>query len=101
MHKIIELCGKQYKLYYTVNSMCAVEERAGKPISEILDREFSAARILLWGGLLEYHPDITLKSAGDIIGEHMLGGGSLAEVIDLCAEAMQLAGFFGQGTAIA
>ena len=90
-----EIGGTNCELRYTVNSMCAVEERAGRPIAALLDYEYTAARLLFWGGLLDTRPEITLTGAGELIGAHLRRGGTREEVIDFCAEAMREAGFFG------
>ena len=96
MEKYIEIAGQNLRMKYTVNSLCAVEDRAGQPLDRLLDRQFSAARMLLWGGLTECQPEITLSAAGELIGKHISSGGSLEEIIDLCAEGLKEAGFFGQ-----
>ena len=95
MERMVEFAGRNYCLRYTVNSMCAVEERAGGPVSGMLDRDFSAARLLLWGGLIDAQREMTLESAGELIGEHLRTGGTLEDVVDMCAAAMKEAGFFG------
>lgn len=95
MERMVEFAGRNYCLRYTVNSMCAVEERAGRPISGVLDREYSATRLLLWGGLIDAQKELTLEEAGELIGAHLRAGGTLDEVVDLCAAAMKEAGFFG------
>lgn len=96
MEKYIEIAGQNLRMKYTVNSLCAVEDRAGQPLDLLMNRQFSAARLLLWGGLIECHPEMTVAMAGDLIGKHMASGGTLEEIIDLCAEGLNDAGFFGR-----
>ena len=55
----------------------------------------TAARLLLWGGMLEGAPDVSLKYAGALIDRHIQAGGTLEEVVELCAEGMRRAGFLG------
>ena len=39
--------------------------------------------------------EMTVKAAGDLIGESLDGGGTLEAIIDLCADGLREAGFFG------
>ena len=80
---------------YTINSLCAVEDRAGMSIDQLLDRQFSATRLLLWGGLIEFQPELTLQETGELIGAAIAQGESLSDIVDLCAEGLRDAGFFG------
>ena len=52
-------------------------------------------RSLLWAALLKYRPEITIAGAGEIIDAHLLQGGTLEEIVEMCAEALDDAGFFG------
>ena len=98
MVKRIEIAGRALQLCYTVNALCAVEDRAGGCLDRLMERQFSAARLLLWGGLIEKQPDITPDGAGDLISAHIRGGGTLEEIVDACASALEMAGFFaGEG----
>ena len=94
MDRHIELGGQEISLRYTVNAMCAVEDRAGGALERLTDRQFTATRLLLWGGMFSERPDTTLQEAGEIISRHMEQGGSLDEIVDVCAMAMRDAGFF-------
>lgn len=95
MDRMLELGGRGYLLRYTVNSMCAVEARVGGPLEDILKYDFAAVRLLLWGGLIEGCPELTLKGAGDLMEAHMRAGGTMDELVEQCAAAMREAGFFG------
>ena len=88
--------GKSVVLRYTVNSMCAVEDAAGGALDEVFERQFTAARLLLWGGMLDAEPGLTLKDAGGLVGAHLAGGGTLEQIVEHCAEGMRRAGFFGK-----
>lgn len=87
------LNGKEYKIEYTVNSLCEIEELAGMPISQLMDRQFSATRLLFWGGLRENHGELTMKDTGKIIDGVLHSGGSLEDVIDICAKGLIEGGF--------
>lgn len=95
MEHMIELNGKNYALRYTVNSMCAVEQRAGRPLDCLLKYDYTAARLLLWGGLIDGCPELTLQEAGALMDACLRGGGTLEALIAACAEAMREASFFG------
>ena len=97
MEKRVEIAGHAITLYYTVNAMCAVEERAGGSLEGLMERQFSATRLLLWGGMMEKQPETTLVSAGELISAHIRMGGTLEEIVDMCARALSKAGFFGPG----
>lgn len=95
MDKRVEIAGKTYRMCYSVNALCEVEARAGGSLDGLMERQFSATRLLLWGALMEYQPEITLHGAGEIISEHIRSGGTLEDVVNLCADALSQAGFFG------
>ena len=95
MEKRVEIAGRAFTLYYSVNALCAVEERAGGSLDGLMERQFSATRLLLWGGLIEKQPQMTLEAAGELISSHISGGGTLEEIVNFCAEALCAAGFFG------
>ena len=95
MEKIIEIAGRSLRMKYTINSLCEVEDRAGLPLDRLMDRQFSATRLLLWGGLTECQPELTVADVGALIDGHMKGGARLEDVVTLCAEGLREAGFFG------
>ena len=88
-----EMGGRQLRLRYTFNSICAMEERAGMPLDQLMTRMYSPVRLLLWGALIELQPGITISEAGDIIGAHIKAGGSIDDVALLCSQALERAGF--------
>ena len=92
MEKIIEIAGRGLRMRYTINSLCAVEDRAGLPLDRLLDRQFSATRLLLWAGLRQCQPELSLWDVGELIGESLLAGGALEDIVDLCAEGLRAAG---------
>lgn len=86
---IVSINGRKYSLCYTINSLCAIEERANMPIDRLMALQFTATRLLLWAGLAEDQPELTLRDVGTLIGEHLRGGGFLEDIIDLCAEGLR------------
>lgn len=93
--RVVELAGRTYKMRYTVNSLCALEDRAGMSIDRLMVRQFSATRLLLWAGLVEEQPELSVHDAGALIGECVARGGSLEDIVELCADGLRRAGFFG------
>lgn len=53
MQYMATIAGKQIPLRYSMNSLCAMEDLTGGALERMLERQFSAARLLLWGGMLE------------------------------------------------
>lgn len=97
MEKRIEIAGRALRLCYTVNALCAMEEMAGGSLDNIMERQFSATRLLLWAAMTEHHPETTLQAAGELIGAFIAQGGTLDEMVNLCADLMEEAGFFRHG----
>lgn len=89
----VTLNGKKYTIEYTVNSLCEIEEYAGMPIDRLMARQFSATRLLLWGGLRKNHGDMTIYQVGDLIWAMIQEGRGLEDVVDICAEGLREAGF--------
>lgn len=92
---MITIAGMQVPLRYSVNSLCAMEDLAGGALESAFEKQFTAARLLLWGGMLEGAPGTSLKYAGALIDRHIQAGGTLEEIVEGCAEAMRRAGFLG------
>lgn len=95
--KTARVAGREFKLRFTVNSLCALEDRAGMSIDRLMDRQFSATRLLLWAGLMEEQPELTVRDVGALIGRHVAEGGTLEDIVELCADGLREAGFFGHG----
>jgi hypothetical protein len=69
-----DLDGKSYKLAYSINALCELEDQMGKSVVEIADLlskperlHVSAVRTLFWAGLLDNHPGVTPEEAGNIM----------------------------------
>lgn len=93
MDKYCVIGGRELRLRYTVNALCALEDLAGGPLDRLMEKQFTASRLLLWGALRESRPDLTLDQVGEMIGAHIRAGGTIEEIVDLCAEALTEAGF--------
>lgn len=95
MDKNCVIGGRELALRYTVNALCAVEELAGGSLDKLMEKQYTASRLLLWGALRETMPELTLAQAGELIGAHLRAGGTIEEIVNLCADALAEAGFFG------
>ena len=89
---IVWLGGLPVVLQYSINSLCAMEARAGMPLDRLMNHQFSATRLLLWAGLRQNYPGLTVWDAGELIGAHLLRGGTLEDVIDVCADGLRVSG---------
>lgn len=63
--------GENYTLAFTINALCALEERLGIGVSEIGEKlggkvSIGTLRAVFWAGLLAHH-DLSEEAAGDII----------------------------------
>jgi len=90
--QIVWLAGLPLVLHYTVNSLCAMEARADMPLDKLMNHHFSATRLLLWAGLCQNYRCLTVWDAGELITEHLQRGGTLQEVIELCADSLRASG---------
>lgn len=94
MDTILSYGNHIYHLRYTINSICAMEELAGVSLDRASEKVFGFARLILWGALLDCHPDITLSQTGDLITDYVKCGGEMDSIMHLCATALDEAGFF-------
>jgi hypothetical protein len=90
--QVVWLAGLPLLLHYSVNSLCAMESRADLPLDELMNHPFSAARLLLWAGLRQNYRCLTVWDAGELVTEHLQRGGTLEEVIELCADSLRASG---------
>ena len=90
--QVVWLAGLPLVLHYTINSLCAMEAKAGIPLDRLLNYPFSAARLLLWAGLRQNYRCLTVWDAGELVTEHLQRGGTLEEVIELCADSLRASG---------
>lgn len=89
---MITINGEAYEMRYSVNSLCMIEERANMPIDRLMQRQFTATRLLLWAGLCQCQSELTVWDAGEIISDYISAGGSLEVIVDMCAEGLREAG---------
>lgn len=71
----LEAGGETYRLQYTTNAMCELEDAAGKTINDLVAElgdeanppGIKSMRVLLWAALVEHQEAITVKETGKII----------------------------------
>lgn len=85
-----EANGERYVLQFSIDAICALEAETGKGIiglvAEFQDPDkmsVTLARQILWAGLREHHPELSVKEAGELIP----AAGGIAELIKLFGEA--------------
>lgn len=79
-----EVEDKSYTLKYDYNSICDIEEMAGKPIQEVMSERnvgLFTVRLLLWGGLKWKNNGITKQQVGFIIN-NLVAEGKYEEVVN-------------------
>lgn len=91
---ILTLNGKDYPLRFSVNALCALEEKTGRSLDALQGSQMSCVRGLLWCGLRETLPHVSLEEAGELIDGHLRAGGTLKSVSDALAAALEDACFF-------
>lgn len=79
---VFDAGGQQWRLVYSFNALCALEEQTGRGFVELAAKLADPAKVrladiraVLWAGLIENHAVVTLKQAGEIIGEIGIGKG--------------------------
>ncbi len=90
----VTLNGKDYPLRFSVNALCCLEEKTGKGLSDMQSGQLSCLRGLLWCGLREHFPEYALEDAGDLIDRHLQNGGTLEDLSQALAAALEDACFF-------
>ncbi|WP_439150831.1 GTA-gp10 family protein [Sulfitobacter sp.] len=83
----LEAGGETYRLAYTTNAMCELEDATGEALGKIVDKlndpsnppGVKTLRLLLWAALIEHQEEMTVKQAGGICDE--IGMARVGEVI--------------------
>lgn len=81
--KKITVSEKEYTLFFDYNTICDIEEEAGKSITSLFSEDLigpSVIRILLKGGLQRYHRGITKQAVGFLVRQYMEEGGTVEEL---------------------
>ena len=67
--------GRHYRLVYSVNALCALEDKLGEGafsiaqmMSDPARMRIATVRTLFWAGLRDHHADMTEEAAGELMG---------------------------------
>lgn len=65
----LHLGDKSYRLKFSTNAICSVEDKLGKSIIAVMGEIdwITTRRVLLWAALQHHQPGIELKDAGEIM----------------------------------
>ena len=84
---------KAYTLSFSINALCELEEEMGQPVAKIAaglgkpeEMRIATVRSLVWAALRDHHPDVDLKSAGELISE-----AGISNIMPAIGQAFQLA----------
>lgn len=93
---LIMLDGAAMRLNYTLNALCDTESATGRAIEDILQfrHVFTDLRALLWCGLTEEYPSLTINHVGDMIDGELKRGGRLENIAKTCLRAFAEQSFF-------
>ena len=92
--------GRQIPLVFTVNRVCMLEEKTGRPLHAWLKTDAGALRALLWCVMPENDPDksvrpgLSMERCGRLLDGCMRAGQTLGDLGALFAAALQDCGFF-------
>lgn len=69
----ISVGDREYKLSFSVNAICELEDALDMPVSKIADSlndaagvRMSMVRTVVWAALRDHHEEVTVKEAGQI-----------------------------------
>lgn len=89
----LEIADKMYEFEFTINAVCDLEDISGKTFGEVVGTKgFRGLRALMWCGLSENNPGLTIKQAGKLLQEY-LKTNSQEQFITLVGGAVEQAGF--------
>jgi hypothetical protein len=89
----LQAAERAYTLSFSINALCELEEQLGQPIAQIAttlgkpeEIRLGTVRALVWAATRDHHPEIDLKSAGDVID-----AAGVQDVMAVIGKAFQLA----------
>jgi len=92
--------GKEYTLRYSTNALCELEDKLDLGIHEIAQRlanketlRLKMVRAVLWAGLRDHHPDLTIEEAGELVSK-----AGMVDLLDKVGEAFTRSFGGGEGT---
>lgn len=93
-YKTIEAGGKSYRLAYTTNALCQLEDKAdGVALANMAVRKVNSfIRYMFWAALIQHRPKTTVEEAGSIADVYMQESGGREGAFKLIQELQVMAG---------
>ena len=90
----VKIGGKNYRMEYTINALCQLEDQAGGVALATLavHKSNQFLRLMVWAALITHHPGLTLEEAGDLAAAYIQQAGRRGALEDLLNGLMQAAG---------
>ena len=88
-------------LRYDFNAIADIEERAGQGVGSLFAEEkmgLNTIRLLVWGGMRHIKKGWSVEAAGLEIQTYLLQGGTIQELTEKIAAAVEKSGLFGNFT---
>lgn len=70
---VLPVGGLEYKLSFSINAICELEDALNMPVAKIADGlndagnvRMSTIRTVVWAALRDHHEEVTVKEAGQI-----------------------------------
>lgn len=89
---------KERRLRYTFNALCELQTATGRTLDDALASGsvgFLEVRGIIWAGLIQEDPTLTLIQAGEAIQTYLENGGSFANLVVRMHEALSVSGLIG------
>jgi hypothetical protein len=92
--KMIEAGGKSYRLCYTTNALCQLEDKVdGVALSGMAMKKVNSfIRYMFWAALIQQQPEITVEEAGNVADAFIRENGGREPAFKLIAELQEMAG---------
>ena len=93
-YKTIEAGGKSYRLSFTTNALCQLEDKVdGVSLASMAVRRVNSfLRYMFWAALITHRPKTTLEEAGCIADEYIKEQGGRKAALQLFKELQEQAG---------
>lgn len=78
--KAVEIGGKSYRMEFTVNALCDLEDQAnGVTLATLaVHKSNQFLRLMVWAALIGHQPKTTIKQAGELAGAYIKENGRSA-----------------------
>lgn len=89
---------RRRSLRYDLNALADFEQEVGMGFAQLMNTKaaFATVRAMAWAGLKHQDRALTIERAGELIGEYVLDGGDIGEILNLCIETAVNQGALGR-----